>query len=316
MMPISRAAFAWSTILTGTVLLGFASGVLFQRFIGAGTLVRAVLGGEAGDGREAAGAPTGVPDELRGRLSLFVLAGQSNMSGRGEVPASQEVDPGVFVFGNDYRWKPGREPVDDPHGQVDQVSDDSHRDPAGFGPGRSFGQSVRRHRPDVAIGRIPGAKGDTAIAQWQRSLSDATLYGSCLKRVRAASLEGIVSGLLFFQGEADALDPVRYATRNLAPTDWNTRFSSVIDHFRTDIGIANLPVVFAQIGTNAAPEAFVNWAVVQEQQAAVNRPCTAMITTDDLPLMDAVHFTTDSYRVIGLRLSDAYLRVAEQVECR
>ena len=45
----------------------------------------------------------GIPEELQGKLSLFILAGQSNIAGRGEVPESeQHTNPRVFVFGNDY----------------------------------------------------------------------------------------------------------------------------------------------------------------------------------------------------------------------
>ena len=33
---------------------------------------------------------------------------------------------------------------------------------------------------------------------------------------------------------------------------------------------------------------------------------TAMITTDDLPLLDGVHFTAESYRTIGERFAKAY----------
>ena len=39
-----------------------------------------------------------IPSEFQGRLSLFVLAGQSNMSGRGDFPRDQTIDPRVFVM--------------------------------------------------------------------------------------------------------------------------------------------------------------------------------------------------------------------------
>jgi hypothetical protein len=35
-----------------------------------------------------------------------------------------------------------------------------------------------------------------------------------------------------------------------------------------------------------------------------------MIATDDLPLKDEVHFTTDSYREIGRRFAEAYWQLA------
>ena len=69
---------------------------------------------------------------------------------------------------------------------------------------------------------------------------------------------------------------------------------------------AELPVVFAQIGSIESSELVPNWSLVQEQQSSVTLPMTAMIVTEDLPLFDGLHFTTDSYRIIGERFADAY----------
>jgi hypothetical protein len=157
--------------------------------------------------------PGGIPEEFLGKLSLFILAGQSNMSGRGYLPSEQSIHPRVFVFGNDYRWKIAREPIDAAHGQVDLVSEDGD---AGFSPGLTFATSLVKGDPDLAIGLIPCAKGSSSIGEWQRNVADTSLYGSCLKRVRAAMTMGKVIGLLFFQGEEDAIDPTRAQNRSFS----------------------------------------------------------------------------------------------------
>jgi hypothetical protein len=77
------------------------------------------------------------------------------------------------------------------------------------------------------------------------------------------------------------------------------------------LGLPELPVVFAQIGTNTAPDIFVNWAVVKEQQRRVEMPFCVMITTDDLALKDVVHFTAESYKIIGQRFAEAYLSLIQ-----
>jgi hypothetical protein len=256
-----------------------------------------------------------LPDRFLGKLSLFVLAGQSNMSGRGELPQTQTGHPRVFLFGTDYRWKAALEPVDDPAGQVDDVSKDAVPDAARYGPGLSFGIWVADERPDLAIALVPCAKGDTTIGEWQRNLSDSTLYGSCLKRIRAASVGGVLSGLLFFQGEADAQDPAR-SSRAVASSDYATRFEAFVHSLRSDLSSPSMPVVFAQIGTQRSPQFFTNWETIREQQRAVSLGCSAMISTDDLPLGDNVHFTTDGYRIIGQRFASAYLELIGGGGCR
>jgi Carbohydrate esterase, sialic acid-specific acetylesterase len=301
------------------LVAGFMIGIWFEKQSGTQTLLttmgltRFEVAARKASTRDS--EETGLPDHLYATMSLFILAGQSNMSGRGDLPASPETHPRIFMFGNDYRWRLAREPVDDPEGQVDVVSKDESPDPAGFGPGMSFALAVAEKRADSAIGLIPCAKGDTTIHEWRRSLNDSTLYGSCLKRVKAVATAGEVEGLLFFQGEADALAPDRQQQRIRAPGEYAVRFSAFVRDLRTDLALPHLPVVFAQIGTQTAPLAFTQWEVVREQQRAVRLSCSAMIATEDLPLRDTVHFTTASYGIIGGRFAAAYLNLIDSPDC-
>jgi Carbohydrate esterase, sialic acid-specific acetylesterase len=64
---------------------------------------------------------------------------------------------------------------------------------------------------------------------------------------------GQAAGLLFFQGEADALTA---SNRALTTIDYASRFSEVIEGFRRDLLAPRLPVVFAQIGRQDAPGSF------------------------------------------------------------
>ena len=135
-----------------------------------------------------------IPPEFQGKLSLFILAGQSNMSGRGALlPDTLSENPRVFLFGNDYQWHRAAEPIDHPRGQVDKVSQDMD---AGFSPGMSFATTLLKHNPNLIIGLIPCAKGGSAIAEWERNLSNKTNYGTCLKRSLAASSKGDKDAML------------------------------------------------------------------------------------------------------------------------
>jgi hypothetical protein len=300
-------------IAVGVLSIGVASGVVLQKY-GVGNILKIV-----GMNYRAVSAPetiqvseSSVPEEFQGRLRLFILAGQSNMSGRGDVPQSAQSRENknlrIYAFGNDYQWKLATEPIDDPRGQVDKVSEDSG---AGFSPALSFATALLKRYPDIVIGLIPCAKGSTSIHQWRRSLSDNTLYGACLKRVRVASVMGNVAGILFFQGESDAMDPKQYPELGLMPNQWASEFTAFVGNWRSDLGLPGLPVVFAQLGTNATPDDFINWAIVKEQQRTVELPFCAMITTDDLALKDTVHFTTESYQTIGKRFAEAYVNLLQ-----
>lgn len=281
--------------------------------------------------------PSAIPLPLQGKLSLFVLAGQSNMSGRGG-PVDFPDTGRIFLFANDYHWKVAREPIDDSDHQVDAVSVDAN---AGTGPGLAFASALAKAYPGKAFGLIPCAKGATTLFEWERRLGDDTLYGSCLKRVQAASVMGHLEGLLFFQGEWDALDEggesgliapnwispgkhpgarVLYAKENLksrlsfnrpSPSAWTDMFADFVDDFRRDVRRPDLPVVFAQIGIQTKPDRYPHWDEVKNSQESVSLPRVSMIKTDDMELGDSVHYTTRSYVLIGERFADAYLTLTD-----
>jgi hypothetical protein len=291
-------------LISITLLVGGAFGAIVQKTRGVGNILRSIGIPYPTAVPEVVAPPVvNIPPAFRGQLSLFILAGQSNMVGVAPLPQEEESNPRVFVFGNDYHWHIAREPVDDPYNQVDIVSLDRV---AAFGPSLSFALAILEHDPEMVIGLIPCAKSSSSIVEWQRNLSDQSLYGSCLKRARAASPMGQLSGILFFQGEEDAIDPIESPQHNPSPSQWSLLFSEFVTAIRNDLDEPDLPVVFAQLGSDPAPEAFPNWQLVKEQQLSTHLPMTAMIQTDDLPLLDGLHFTTDSYRMIGKRFADAY----------
>ena len=248
----------------------------------------------------------GIPPEFQGKLKLFILAGQSNMSGRGKVPeALQKTNPRIYVFGNDYQWKLAAEPIDSPAGQVDTVSEDLD---AGFSPAMSFAERLLESNPNLIIGLIPCAKNSTSISIWNRDTKVTTLYGSCLNRIQQASQMGIPAGILFYQGETDASDPLLYPTKGIiSPDMWASKFSEMVQNWRTDLASPNLPVVFAQLATHGDPKSFINWETIKQQQASVNLPFCGMIKTDDLIVVDGVHLSIESYQEVGKRFAAAYL---------
>lgn len=294
------------------LLTGMLAGMAVQRYIGLGNILRSV--GVAYPTRTPPAVSSDfpvmeIPQAYHGQVRLFILAGQSNMVGWAPIPDGEKTDPRIYVFGKDYRWRLADHPIENAFNQVDMVSENRI---AGFGPAMDFAFASLERDPDLVIGLIPCAKNSSGIIQWQRDLSDQTLYGSCLKRVRAASPMGEIAGILFFQGETDAADPIQYPDPPPHPSDWSNLFSAFVTDFRNDLGQPDLPVVFAQIGATWSPEAFPNWDAVMAQQASIQLPMSAMIVTDDLPLLDGLHFTSDSYRIIGRRFADAYWSLAAQ----
>jgi hypothetical protein len=238
---------------------------------------------------------------------VYLLTGQSNMSGRGLLeeltPEERVADPAIRLYGNDGVTRPALDPLDDPSGQVDAVSTDVQ---AAVGPGLFFARTLRglNGRPILLI---PCAKGGSSIGQWKPNEGKPggdrdTLYGSCLARVREVG--GKVRGILWYQGESDA-------GRADAASGWRESFEALVDRFRSDLGSKRLPIVLVQLADPPSPEVsaprtYPSWAAIQAVQAGPMPACVAMVPAQGLPLKaDTLHLTTAGQRALGGKLAVA-----------
>ncbi len=234
---------------------------------------------------------------------VYLLTGQSNMSGRGlveELTSEERVaDPAIQLYGNDGKIRPALDPLDDATGQVDAVSSDAGI--AAVGPGLFFARAARavRHRPILLV---PCAKGGSSIEQWKPGGGRDTLYGSCLARARAVS--GRVRGILWYQGETDAGRPD-------SAQAWRAAFEALVGRFRQDLDAPRLPIVIVQLADPpsprvSAPKTYPSWAAIQVVQAGPLPACVAMVPARGLPMKpDELHLTTAAQRVVGARLAAA-----------
>jgi len=231
--------------------------------------------------------------EYVGVGDIYVVAGQSNASGRGAFPSSYSHP--VFraaLFGNDDRWKDLTDPVDSAAGQVDRVSVEG-------GAGGSVWPLLATElmaAEAVPVAFVPCAKSGTRIARWVENAaaphSRSTLYGSMLRRVRAVG--GRVRAVLFWQGEADA----RVSTTRGVYAAALRSLAAALAHD------CAAPLVAAQIG-DYDPRAWspggVNAIRLAQQQAwragwALQGPALY-----DIDLHGRVHFTDTDDELIAAR---------------
>jgi hypothetical protein len=230
---------------------------------------------------------------------IFILAGQSNMSGRGrleDMPALKTSD-NLFVYSNAGKWQKAQEPIDDPRGQIDQVSAD-HK--AGVSPGLAFAARLAELMPGREIALVPAAKGNTSFADWARNPSRNTLYGSMIARAKEAQQRGCLAGLLWYQGESDSNDAA--ATRA-----WPAWFERFVADVRTDLDAPDLPVVMTVLGPNTFPEKYSGWdGFVQMQQTMALPPNVIRVSANDLEGEPrGPHLVTKSYIELGRRYAEA-----------
>lgn len=237
--------------------------------------------------------PSPTPAPVDTAWDLYILAGQSNMVGRGKTAEYNAPDLGGRVYAyQDGAWVPESEPLKHYAGEAGGVG------PAGAFAAGMLGKTTRK------IGLIPCASSATAIVEWQRDNTPGSRYEYCMRLARRAAPAGRFRGVLFFQGEWDGVPSVSPIAR---PQEWGNLFSAFVSAIRADLNEDSLPVVFAQIGTMPAAQKknAAAWAEVQRQQAAVQLPGVSMIVTSDVPTDGSFHYPTASYVEIGKRFAAA-----------
>lgn len=236
---------------------------------------------------------------------LWVIAGQSNAAGFGRGPVYDPPVPGVHVLRFNGSWDLAVHPL---HDSTDTRLPES-RDYANtaHSPYLVFAKTVKE-RTGVPIGLIPVAKGGTALKYWHPE-EDGVLYRNMMKAIKAAG--GRVTGLLWYQGESDALHPLPgYCDENpLNTPSYFDRFASLVGACRRDLQHTDLPVLTVQLNRmtlqTSEEAAHRSWSLVRDMQrkAARSIPGVYIVPSLDSPLSDWIHNSAAANMTLGLRLA-------------
>jgi hypothetical protein len=223
---------------------------------------------------------------------VFILAGQSNMAGRGTVEPQDTIPSDrILTINKDGKIIYAKEPL---HFYEPNL--------VGLDCGLSFAKAMLDKIPKrVSILLIPTAVGGSAISQW---LGDSTyrsvkLFTNFKQKVSLGKEYGEIKGILWHQGESDA------NASNIPK--YKDRLTLLIKRFREVVGNDQLPVVLGELGSYSAnPE---SWLKINEQSRLYVQTDknSAIVKTDDLKNRgDNIHFDSEGQRTLGRRYADAF----------
>lgn len=258
-------------------------------------------------------------------MDLWVLAGQSNMVGAAAMRGAGEVDKRIMLYNLDDKWIPAQEPIHrlfegaapvyrdlflsknvgvTPE-QFDQYRAISLKTPVGpVGPGLFFAKHLAQFIPNQ-IGLIPCAYGATSMADWSpdtKSKGGHSLYATMISRM--ASAGGNVKGVLWYQGESDAM-------ADATAQAYEATFMKFMEAVRKDSGQPDLPFLTVQISRFALDYSLqaAGWEMVREAQRQASQHASKLLMTSaiDLELGDAIHISYESQQQLGKRLAEIAL---------
>ncbi len=239
------------------------------------------------------------PEGHAAPMHLFLLAGQSNMAGRGIVDEeSLSAHPRVIMLSREEAWVPALDPL--------------HFDKpiAGVGPGKAFGEAIAEHDETIQVGLIPTAVGGSPISTWQPgAYYEATKsfpYDDALRRARKAMEAGTIKAVLWHQGESDSKEA-------LAP-QYKAHLVQLIHRFRAEFEQPDLPFIIGQLGQFEG-KPWDEWRTEVDnahREIAAEVSSVAFVSSDGLGHKgDSVHFSTAAARTLGARYARAYTEMVK-----
>ncbi|WP_269525446.1 sialate O-acetylesterase [Coraliomargarita parva] len=241
-----------------------------------------------------------IPD--KDHFHLYLLAGQSNMAGRGEVDVQSKIPyPRVLMLDQSGKWVPARDPV-----HYDKPA-------AGVGPGRTFAAALTELDDSIVIGLIPAACGGSSITTWvpggYHDQTHSHPYDDAIARTRRAMEDGTLKAILWHQGESDSKSP--------NSEQYKERLITLIQRFREEFQDPGLPFVIGQLGQFPGRHWNSNRRAVDQAQREVAEELyhVGFVSSDGLScLPDKTHFNTESQREFGRRYAAVYMQLIHAVE--
>ena len=243
---------------------------------------------------------------------VVLLAGQSNMAGRGGVvrlgetmklfqPQTEQErallvgDESVLRLTASLQWVKAVEPL---HFDIDTTK------VCGIGPGLIFARELLKARTlgrtkfFSSVALVPCAVGGTKIDEWSR---DGALYQSMLLRAKVASRDNGIEAILWYQGESDG-------QREEDADRYESRLHEFIRNIREDLG--NVKLIMVIISANPTVLPFQNRIRDVIRAVPATFADVQLVDALGLPLLeDGLHLSSTAQFVLGEQLAETYLRM-------
>lgn len=267
-------------------------------------------GASSGGATTTSGATTtgGASGSFEGK-ELFILIGQSNMSGMSPMPSEPwPINERVtFMVQFDCpslgqtagEWLPAEPPL---HGCQWATGG------IGLGLADFFGAKLAEEWPDSNIGLIPNAIPGQLISIYLKEGGTqapvppgyANAYEMTVDRSRKAQEEGRIRAILMHQGESD--------DNQMMSDQWLGRVATVVADLRADLNLGEeVPFLAGEIGPS-------QW---QKHNAYVDQipdyvPNSAVVSAEGTAIHDIAHFDEASAKIMGERYVEKFLEMVPE----
>lgn len=236
----------------------------------------------------------------KSNFHVYLLIGQSNMAGRGDIgPLDEVVLDSIYLY-NGTGWEKASAPLNK-YSTVRKRLDLQKMNPA-----YTFARKLSEYT-GKGIGLVVNARGGTSIKEWMKGYDGSTdmdLYEEAVARLKEAMKDGVFKGILWHQGESD----------QGSTTIYMEKLKQLVSDLRADLG-ENAFFVAGELGKWRDSSEDFN-SVIQNISNDINR--ADYVSSDGLNPIDQdfgdPHFDGFSQRVLGGHYADKILEHVYNLE--
>ena len=177
-----------------------------------------------------------------GEYDVYLLIGQSNMAGRGELLEEDYAEiPNVYLLDSEGNPVPAKNPMNI-YSSIRKADNQQL-----MGPGASFASTITAQTGRKVL-LVVNARGGSAIAEWAKGTTTSikvgnattatslSFYSEAVRRTQQAMEYGALKGILWHQGCSDQ--------KNIT---YMTQLTALAKNLRNDLG-ADVPFIVGQLG--------------------------------------------------------------------
>ena len=223
---------------------------------------------------------------------VFIMAGQSNMAGRGFVEPRDTIPfKRILTINSKDEIIQAKEPLS---------IYESHM--IGLDCGMSFAENLLKGIPEhVSILLIPTAVGGSSITQWIKNDGhrEVRLLSNFEEKVALAKKYGQIKGMLWHQGESDSGAKRR--------SKYKENMTLLFGKFRAFVGNKRLPILVGELGAYSENKMALNKII---NAYTFENENTYLVKTSDLKDKgDNIHFNSEGQRTMGMRFANTYMEI-------
>ena len=230
----------------------------------------------------------------KSKVWVIIMAGQSNMAGRGQVePEDTMTNKRILTIDQQGNIIVAKEPLN--------LFEPTMK---GLDCGVSFARTLLPKCPrDVSILVIHTAVGGSSINQWINDSLHRTvhLYSNFDEKVAIGKKYGTIKAILWHQGESDANEK--------GIPKYLSNMEKLFSMFRTSVGNTKLPIILGKLGSfSKIPVEFSKINEKMEEYVLRDKYTRLINTADFIHKGDSLHFNAAGQRAMGQRYANEYLK--------